>query len=441
MSGLSYGLGHRRYGAVNAGYKVIGASGFVAFRYREYRLFWLAAALSNIGMWALTYGRLWLMHELTDSPLMVGLVATSSLGPVLLFSIWGGVVADQVNRLKLVRVTRAMFAALSLLTGILIASDVIQPWHVFTISVATGILLSFDIPSRSAMLPTLVPQHHLASGIALYSIVFGGAAIVGPAILAPLVDLWGLEGVFFLIGAAYALTVVALAFMNPHGHRPEKRPATVLQGLTEGCGYLRRNPIITGVIALGVIAGIFGNSFEALLPVYSDKILSGDIDTYSRLLLSAGIGGLAATMIVAVLGVRVHPARFLVVAGFGSGLGLLVLSRLAWFPGAAVSIGLIGAFQVVFNIMGITVIQILTADEFRGRVMSIHQFTWGATALGGLLMGGMGETVGVPAALGLGGLVVAAATVVVALTTLRQLLARSSEPPAESIPSGRPDRA
>jgi MFS family permease len=391
-------------------------------------------------MWALTYGRLWLMHELTDSPLMVGLVATSSLGPVLLFSMWGGVVADQVNRLKLVRVTRAMFAGLSLLTGFLIAGGVIQPWHVFAISVATGILLSFDIPSRSAMLPTLLPQHHLASGIALYSIVFGGAAIVGPAILAPLVDLGGLEGVFFLIGAAYALTVVALAFMSPQGHRPEKRPATVLQGLIDGCKYLRHNPIITGVIALGVIAGIFGNSFEALLPVYADKSLSGGIETYSRLLLAAGIGGLAATMIVTILGVRVHPARFLVVAGFGSGLGLLVLSRLTWFPGAALSIGLIGAFQVVFNIMGITLIQILTADEFRGRVMSIHQFTWGATALGGLLMGGIGETVGVSAALGLGGLVVAAATVVVALSTLRQVLARNNDPPVESIPSRHPDK-
>ena len=416
---------------------MIGTSGFVAFRYREYRLFWLAAAASNIGMWALTYGRLWLMHELTGSPLMVGLVATSSLGPVLLFSMWGGVVADQVNRLKLVRATRAMFAALALLTGLLIVSNVIQPWHVFAISVATGVLLSFDIPSRSAMMPTLVPEEHLAGAIALYSLVFGGAAIVGPAILAPLVDLWGLEGVFFLIGAAYALTVVALAFMDPRGHRPEKRPATVLQGLIDGCKYLRHNPIITGVIALGVIAGIFGNSFEALLPVYSDKILAGGIDTYSRLLLAAGIGGLAATLLVAILGVRVQPARSLVIAGVGSGLGLLVLSRLTWFPGAALSIGLIGAFQVVFNIMGITLIQILTADEFRGRVMSIHQFSWGATALGGVLMGGLGETAGVPAALGLGGLVVSAATLVAALTTLRRALGRDSDSPSKSIPSGR----
>ena len=405
---------------------MISKSGVVAFQYREYRLFWLAAALSNIGMWALTYGRLWLMHELTGSPLMVGLVATASLGPVLLFSMWGGVVADQVNRLKLVKATRAMFAALSLLTGFLIASGVIQPWHVFAISAATGILLSFDIPSRSAMLPTIVPQHHLASAIALYSVVFGGAAIVGPAVLAPLVDLWGLEGVFFLIGIAYALTVVTLAFMDPRGHRPEKRPPTMLQGLIDGCRYLGRNPVISGVIALGVIAGVFGNSFEALLPVFADKILAGDIDTYSRLLFAAGIGGLAATMIIAILGAQVHPARLFVIAGAGYGLGILVLSRLTWFPSAALSIGLVGALSVVFSITSITLVQTLTADEFRGRVMSIHQFSWGATGLGGPLMGALGETLGVPAALSIGGIVVAAATVLVALAALRGVLARES---------------
>ena len=300
---------------------------------------------------------------------------------------WGGVVAERVNRLKLVRASRAMFAVLALLTGFLIATNVIQPWHVLAISVATGILLSFDIPARSATLPALVPSDHLASAIALDSLVFGGAAIVGPAVLEPLVKLWGLEGVFFLIGAAYVLTVVALVLMNPRGHRPEKGPATMLRGLIDGFRYSGDNPIIAGVIALGVIAGVFGKSFEVLLPVYAEKILEGGIGTYSRLLLFAGIGGLAATITVAILGSRVRLAMFYVVAGFGFGLGLLVLSRLTWFPGAALDMAIIGAFLVVFDIMNMTLVLSLAADEFLGRVMSIQQYTFAATAIGGLLMG------------------------------------------------------
>ena len=402
---------------------LIARSGFAAFQFREYRYFWLAAAFSNIGMWTLIYGRLWLMHKLTDSPLMVGLVTTASLGPLLLFSLFGGVVADRANRLKLLRVTRAMFAALAVLTGVLIATEVIRDWHLIAISVATGMLLSFDIPSRSAMLPALVPREHLAGAIALYSIVFGGAAIVGPAFFAPLVNLWGLEGVFFIIGASYVLTVGALMFMNPRDHTPTTRSTAILQGLIDGVQYTSRHRIIAGVIALAMVVAMFGMPFETLLPVLADKIITGGIDTYGRLLLSAGVGGLVATLAIASLGSRVHLTRFLVVSGIGFGLALLALSRVTWFPGAALTIGLIGAFRLVFDVMSTTLIQSLAEDQFRGRVMSIYMFSWGMTALGGLQMGALGQSLGVPFALGLGGLVVAVATVAVTMLTLRRALA------------------
>ena len=379
----------------------------------------MAAAFSNIGMWALIYGRLWLMHQLTDSPLMVGLVSTASLGPVLLFSVWGGAIADRVNRLRLVRWTRGMFAILAVLTGLLIFTDVIQAWHVFAISVATGVLLAFDIPSRSAMVPALVPREHLASAIALYSLVFGGAAIIGPAVLSPLVDLWGLEGVFFLIGAAYGLTVLFLMLMSPSGHKPENRRATVVRDIFEGFQYLRNHTTILGVIAIGIVAGVFGKSYETLLPIYSDKILAGGIETYSRLLLSAGVGGLIATITVAILGARVRPTWYFVSAGIFYGLGILVLSQLSWFPGAALNLGMIGAFNVVFGTMSITLVQSLTADQFRGRILSIHQLSWGASAIGGVVMGAMAEAWGVAFALGLGGLILTVATVSIAIVSLR----------------------
>ncbi len=402
---------------------LIARSGFAAFQFREYRYFWLAAAFSNIGMWTLIFGRLWLMHKLTESPLMVGLVTTSSLGPLLIFSLFGGVVADRANRLKLLRLTRAMFAVLAVLTGFLIATEVIRPWHLIAISVATGMLLSFDIPSRSAMLPALVPRDHLAGAIALYSVVFGGAAILGPAFFAPLVNLWGLAGVFFIIGASYVLTVGALMFMNPGIHIPTARSTAIIQGLVDGLRYTSRHHILAGVIALAMVIGMFGMPFETLLPALADNIITGGIDTYGRLLLWAGIGGLVATLAIASLGSRVHPARFLVISGIGFGLALIALSRITWFPGAALTIGLIGAFRLVFDVMSTTLIQSLAEDQFRGRVMSIYMFSWGMTALGSLQMGALGQSLGTSFALGLGGLVVAVAPVIVTMLTLRRALA------------------
>ena len=401
---------------------VVDKTGFAVFKHREYRFFWLAAAFSNVGMWALIYGRLWLMHRLTDSPLMVGLTTTASLGPILFFSVWGGVIADRVNRLKLLRTTRGMFAALAILTGVLVVTDVVEPWHILAISVGTGTLLSFDIPSRAAMLPALVPRDQLPSAIALYSLVFGGASILGPAVFAPLVDSWGLEGVFFIIGGAYLLTVLTLMFMSPAGHRLQSRPSSMLRSLLEGLAYVRGQKAILGVIGMGMVMGMFGSSFETLLPVFSDKVITGGIDTYSRLLLSEGAGGLAATAGIALLGLRVRPARFYVLAGVGFGIGLLTLSQADWLLAAAPVIAVVGACRVVFQTMNTTLMQTLASNEFRGRVMSLEMFSWGAAAFGGVMMGTLGQYVGVQTAMSLGGIVVASGAVLISSVALRQLV-------------------
>ena len=399
-------------------------SGFAAFQSKEYRYFWIAAAFSNVGMWALIYGRLWLMHTLTDSPLMVGLVTTSSLGPVLLFSVFGGVLADRINRLKLLRTTRFLFAIVTLLTGIMIATGIIKPWHLIAISIITGLLLSFDIPSRAAMLPKLVDRTHLASAIALYSFVFGAASILGPAIFAPLINVWGIEGVFFIIAASYVLTVATLGLMTVHIHDPQREPSGVFKELMDGIRYTIHNRVIGGIILLGLIVGIFGSPFETLLPMYSDKIITGGIDTYGRLLLFAGIGGLLATTSIALLGAHVHPARFLVISGIGFGLGIVILSHVASLHSATMAIALIGFFSVIFGTMSTTLIQSNTTDHFRGRVMSINMLTWGATALGSLQMGILGQTFGVSFALSLGGFAVAGSTGIIALYTLRHMVTR-----------------
>ena len=387
----------------------------------------MAAALSNIGMWALVYGRLWLMHSLTDSTILVGLINTATLGPVLLFSIWGGAIADRVNRLKLVRATRGMFAILAFLTGLLIAIGEVEPWHVVVISVATGCLLALDIPSRSAMMPSLLPKKHLSSGIALYSIVFGGASIIGPALFSPLVGYWGIEGIFFLIGASYIFTVLVLMFMQTSLHQPQVRSSNLAQGIRDGLGYIRKSRQLMGTIALGVCIGLFGTSYEALLPAFSDNSLEGGIQAYSRLLLFEGIGGLIATMFIALMGVHLNPTRYMFIGVIAFGAGMLILGWVSVLWLAVVLLGLLGGFRVLFGTMSTTVMQIQSDDEFRGRVMSLHQLTWGAMALGSLMMGGLAELAGVSMAIGLGGVLVLGCVSMVGLWMLQPRTVRVVE--------------
>ena len=393
---------------------------FTALGYREYRLFWLGGAFSNIGMWALIFGRLWLMHDLTDSPFMLGVVTTSSLGPVLLLSLWGGVIADRVNRLRLVTMTRAMFAALALLTGVLVATDVIQPWHLIVISLGTGALLSFDIPSRQAMLPNLVPEEHLVNAIAVYSFLFAGSAIIGPGFFAPLVNIWGLEGLFFLIGVAYALTVVMLLMMKPLPQNSSLVKAGLWRGLKDGLRYAREHRIILNLLGLGIVGGMFGLSFETLLPVFADEVLSGDVSRYGWLLMSIGVGGMIGAATLATVGTLRNSAAIHLVVGSGLGISLMVFSQVTWFPAALSALGLVGGFSVMFLTVNNTMVQGVVDEEFRGRIMSLHQLTWGVTAIGGLLMGTLAQVTDAPLSLLLAGLVTLVGTTAFSVSILRK---------------------
>ena len=398
---------------------------FRAFQYREYRLFWIAAVFSNLGIWALMAGRLWLMHDLTKSPLMLGLLTVSGSGPILLLSMWGGVIADRVNRLRLVAFTRAMFSLLAILTGVLIALDVLQPWHLIAIALATGVLLSFDIPSRQAILPNLVRKDDLLNAIVLYSMIFGSAAVIGPSFFAPMVNLLGMEGLFFYVGIAYALTVVMLLMMKPMSRGPAVHKSNLWEDLRAGLSYIQGHRAVVSLIAIGVVTGVFGASFSTLLPVFADKILKGGVENYSSLLLAAGVGGLVGTMALAFFGNLKNSVALQLLTGVGFGLTLAVFSQMSWLPASVVAMAVVGGSSSAFGTINNTLLQSIVADEFRGRVMSIHQMGWGASAVGGLLMGFLAQSVSAPFALTLSGLVTAVATATLTLSAARGLRSRS----------------
>ena len=160
------------------------------------------------------------------------------------------------------------------------------------------------------------------------------------------------------------------------------------------------------------------------MPVFADEVFSGAERTYGNLLLAGGIGGLTGTIIIALIGKRVRPAMFLVAAGISYGFGLVLFARFDILVIAMLILGVVGSLRVVFGIMNTTLIQTLVEEQYRGRVMSLHQFTWGATALGGLLMGGLAQNFGAPLALTVGGFATAIATAVVGATVLRRMLGK-----------------
>ena len=217
---------------------------FAALKFREYRIFWIGNAASNIGIWMLFAGRLWLMHELTDSKIMLGILTFSSTFPILLLSMWGGVVADRVNRVRLVAITRALFSTTAILTGLLIAFGIILPWHLIAISVINGILLSFDIPSRQAMVPNLLPREHLVNAFALQSMLGTGSAIIGPTFLPLIIKAWGMSGVFIFIGVAYGFTALMFSQLTKQKIYQKTKDQKPWRDLLEGLSYIKLNRVM-----------------------------------------------------------------------------------------------------------------------------------------------------------------------------------------------------
>ena len=365
-----------------------------ALKFRDYRIFWIGNATSNIGIFLLMAGSLWLMHELTNSALYLGVLTFTGLGPILVLSMWGGVIADRVNRVRLVTITRGCFSATALIIGLLVTLNVIQPWHLIFISLINGILLSLDIPSRQAMVPNLLPREHLLNAFALQSILGTGSAIIGPVFLPLIEKLWGIEGVFMVIGVAYAFTAVMFSKLSKQEIYATGKVQKPWRDLIEGFSYIKDHGVMVALISIGIVAGVFTSSYTTLLPVFAQDILGGDVQGYGNLLLSSGIGGMVGAIVIAQFAKSGDFNLIQTTSGIGLSLTLVVFAVNGNFILAVISIAVVGAFGVVFSTINNTFLQNMIADEYRGRVSSIHQLGWGASAFGGLLLGFLAQTFG-----------------------------------------------
>ena len=337
---------------------------------------------------------LWLMHELTNTVLYLGILTFTGLGPILVLSMWGGVIADRVNRVRLVTITRACFSGTALLTGLLVAFNLIQPWHLISISLINGILLSFDIPSRQAMVPNLLPREHLVNAFALQSMLGTGSAIIGPVFLPLIEKIWGIEGVFMIIGVAYAFTTIMFSKLSKQEIYSKGKAQKPWSDLIEGFSYIRQHRVMIALISIGIVAGVFTSSYTTLLPVFAEDILEGGVQSYGYLLLSGGIGGMIGAILMAQFARSRDSSLIQVTSGVGLSLSLVIFALNSNFVVAVVSISIVGAFGLVFSTINNTFLQNMIADEYRGRVSSIHQLGWGSSALGGLFLGFLAQTFG-----------------------------------------------
>jgi len=379
---------------------------FTALRHRNYRLFWSGQLISLIGTWMQTVGQRWLVLMITNSAFALGLVSTVTMLPVLLLSLVGGVVADRVDKRRLILVTQACSMALAFTLAILATTKVVQYWHILMLAAMLGTVNAFDTPTRQSFVVEMTGKEDLANAIGLNSAMFNTARMLGPAVAGLLIAAVGVAGCFWLNGVSYLAVIGGLALMR--GLRvPERQvEGSPLKNLAEGIRYLWSHRPVMMLILNIAVSSIFGFPYLVLMPVFAKQVLGGGPATYGTLLSAVGVGALAGALTTATLGKQARRGSRILMGSvlFAAFLFAFSFSRSYWL-----SMGLLvatGFAMVTQNITTNSLIQAVVPDFLRGRIMSVYVLMFlGMVPIGDLQAGSVAQVLGAPWAVRIGAVV------------------------------------
>jgi MFS family permease len=384
-----------------------------ALQYRNFRLFFAGQLISLTGTWMQNVAQAWLVYRLTGSAVLLGAAGFASQIPVFLLAPAGGVVADRYSRHRLVIATQTASMLLALSLAALTLSGRVRIWHIFVLAALLGVVNSFDIPARQAFIVGLVAKPDLINAIALNSSMFNASRVAGPAIAGILVAGIGEGWCFFANGASYIAVIAGLLLMRVPRHQPAAQPGSPLSRMAEGFRFVIRHPPVHALLMLLGVVSFTGMPYAVLMPIFADRILHGGARALGWLMGSTGIGALAAALMLASRRDIKGLGRWVSFAalGFGAGLAAFSLSRIFWLSMAILA--LCGFAMMIQMGSSNTLIQSMSPDRLRGRVMSVYSMMFmGMAPFGALLAGAVASRLGAPLTVAGGGAVSMGAAIV-----------------------------
>lgn len=390
---------------------------------RNYRWYWLSTLASFTAMQMELVVRGLLVYELTDSAMALGWVSAGFGVPMLLFSLLGGAIVDRVDKRNLIIINQALTGIATLVIAVLISTGAIALWHLIIASIASGVILSFNLPGRQAIIPQLVEKQQIMNAVALGSGAMNSTRVFAPAIGGVLVGIMGIDGVYYLMVVCYVVSVVLMLMVTPLGRPALASNATVGSAIGEGLGYVRRSPILVLLLALAFVPMVFGMPYQVLMPIFALDVLDVGRSGLGYLLSMAGIGALAASIVVASLGDFRHKGLLLLGTSALFGLFLILFAESTSYTLSLLFLLGVGAANAAYMASNNTLLQINADDNMRGRVMSLYMMTVGLMPLGTLGAAAIAESVDAPFAIVVGGAVIVLFTLVMAvlIPNLRKL--------------------
>jgi MFS family permease len=399
-------------------------STFAALKTRNYCLYWFGLVFYVLGHRAEYVTFAWTVWELTQDPLYLAYLGLAQGVPLAVFQLFGGVLADRTNRLRLLIGTQILTAVTLTVAFALTVLGLVRVQHLLALAALSNTFRAFDEPTRMAMIPQLVDRERLANAIALGSIPWQAGRMLGPSITGILIAAFG-GAVGFGIAAAASCTALALYSRlrigaNPPAHGGRR----VLRQLLEGLSFVGHDFVFASLIGLALFNALFAMSYLTLLPIYADRYFAAGSTGYGLLSAAHGAGALVGTLTIATIAYRiVRPGIAVLVTAAFLGLALMVFSRSPGMRLAVPMLVLVGFANTFYLTQVSTFLQQKVPDHLRGRVMSLYSLCWNLMPLGGLLAGVLAAAVDARFAVLVGGALVAANALL--LLTSRRLRAIS----------------
>jgi len=365
---------------------------FAAMKHYNYRLWFYGQMVSLMGTWMQSTAQGYLIYQLTGSPAYLGLVGFVGGVPALLFTLFGGVIADRISRRNMMVITQSLMLVLAFILAALTFTNIVQPWHIVILAFLLGVANAFDAPARIAFVTELVSREDMTNAIALNSTMFNIATVVGPSVAGLTYAAFGPAWCFTLNGISFIAVIVALLLMRIKPVVQPSRRATVLADLTEGLRYVFTHSLILSLIGSIGLVSIFGVGMMTLLPAWATDILHGDVTTNGWLVSARGFGSLVSALMLAYLGSRRYRGKLWTVGAFVMPVMLFIFALIRWLPLALVMLAGVGwSFMMVMNNSN-ALMQSHVPDHLRGRVMSVYTLVFfGAMPLGSLFAGAFAQ--------------------------------------------------
>ena len=384
-----------------------------AFRHRNYRLFFGGQIISLTGTWLQSVTQGWLVFQLTNSALLLGVVGALTSLPILAFSLIAGVVADRFSKRNLLVLTQTCAMLLAFALGILTYTHVVTVYHIIAIGFLLGTVQSLDAPTRQSFVIEMVGREDLTNAIALNSATFNSARILGPAVAGIVIAWTGIAGAFLLNGISFIPVIIALMLMRVSPVVKRESYPPVLRSLKEGFSFIRGHGMITGLLILTGVISIFSMPYMVLMPIFARDILKVGAKGLGYLVSCIGVGALIGALVISSLGDFKAKGRLLLAGNLTFCTMLILFSYSRLMP---VSMALlVGAGWGIMTNMALTnsLIQTSAPDHLRGRVMSVYVLMFmGLSPLGSFQSGVIAHWLGAPMAVRIGAIVCASAAVI-----------------------------